>query len=162
MTSWRVIAKKMGRPAATAVLGAALGRINHRFRRRHDGNRHSRSVTRATRLTWCSTRWGTYSRGRLGCPIAPQLPRITQLASTGRHRHQQEDQYPQPFHPAGLLSWQVSFIQFQAILGNCAPWRCACNLKSAAAPRFLPLPAVGGARRSAWRNCKGDFSLGCS
>ena len=73
-----------------------------------DGNGLSRSIiARAARFTGCSTRWGTRRRDRLG-PIAAKLPRIAHLATAGKHRHQQDDQYPQPLHPADLLSWQVS------------------------------------------------------
>jgi hypothetical protein len=52
--------------------------------------------------------------------IATELPQKTRLAPAGKQRHQQEDQYPQPPHPAGLLSWQftsvVNFALFTAIV----------------------------------------------
>ena len=104
------VRKKAGRPAAIARLGAALGRISHRFRGRHDGNDQLRSVTGAARFTGCSTGWGARRLARLGGPIAAELPRITHLATAGKHRHQQEDQHAQLSHPTGLLSWQVSSL----------------------------------------------------
>jgi hypothetical protein len=101
--------KKMGHPAEIVRLAGGPGEIGHRFILNSDGIRRSQLIITWACFTWCAL-WGTSSRSRLGGPIATQLPRVAQLTAAGKHRHQQEGQYPQPFHPAGLLSWQCSSV----------------------------------------------------
>jgi hypothetical protein len=107
-----VTLQKVGRPAEISRLAGGPGKIGHRFQRLPDGSGRSTSViARIARITWARfARWGASPLRRIGGAVAPELPRITHLATAGKHRHQQEEQNPQSFHPAGLLSWQSSSI----------------------------------------------------
>ncbi len=112
-----------------------------------DCNRPLTSISsRAAGFTGCSTRRGTCRRGRErmatrprsphGDLIGTELPQKPRLAPAGKHRRQHEDQYPQPFHRTGLLSWQSNSVRFLTVHGNCAPFRRACNSNRVAAARF--------------------------
>ena len=104
-------------------------------------------------------RWGTRRRGRLSGPIVTELPRKTRLAPADKHRHQQEDQYPQPSHPTGLLSWQFTSVvnssQFTTIVRHVGAHatqieplrRGFCDSRMPDAQKVLP-----------GENCRGDFS----
>ena len=94
-----------GGPQVNRPMSATTGQLHRSFRVSYQ----LWVITGTTRFTRCRTCRGT-CRCRLGGPISPQLPRIAQLAAAGKHRHQQEEQHPQPLHPTGLLSWRVSSI----------------------------------------------------